>query len=237
MRVSRANSANKARTGVGSRGGNVRSVQEARDLQSEQRAKRDWAAAIDEQIRRALIETGYFHADDLDPLGVPPEHCNLKGSRSAWFRNKGFMESTGVYRKVSHPAANGRKAPTYRITTKGRAKLVGVDVGSSQNSDVDSGEKPSHGTINPEGTAGPHSVTGTLDRPDTLEIARGSLAGAGGQPHRVEYESGAEGHHADHLRSHDVGTSAPPSSKPTALFPEDVGRERPRSAFRDAEAA
>lgn len=114
--------------GAGSRGGNVRSVQEARDLQTEQREKRYWAAAIDEQIRRTLVETGYFHADDLDPLGVPPQHCNLKGTRTAWFRNQGFMEKSGVERKISHAAANGRKAAIHRITKKGRDHLLaGVD--------------------------------------------------------------------------------------------------------------
>ena len=116
--------------GAGSRGGNVRSVSEARDLQAQKRVKRDWSSAIDEQIRRTLIETGYFHADDLDALGVPPEHCNLKGTRAASFANRKLMERSGVERKVSHKAANGRKAPIYRITAKGRAQLVGSDTGT-----------------------------------------------------------------------------------------------------------
>lgn len=116
--------------GVGSRGGNVRDLDTAGDLQAQQKEKRDWRDAIDEQIRRTLLETGFFHADDLDALGVPPEHAQLKGTRSAWFRNQGFMEKTGAERKVSHKAANGRKAAIHRITKLGREKLAGVGAGS-----------------------------------------------------------------------------------------------------------
>jgi hypothetical protein len=151
-----------ASDGAGSRGGNVRSVSEARELQAKQKAKRYWAAAIDEQIRRTLIETGCFHADDLDPLGIPPEHSNLKGTRSAWFRNQGLMEKTGAERKVSHKAANGRKAPIHRITAKGRAKLVGTGAGASlargasQGASSRSGEpaQSDTGVPNPQGPGG-----------------------------------------------------------------------------------
>lgn len=123
---------------VGSRGGDVRSVQDARDLQAGVKDKRDWSGAIDEQIRRTLLETGFFHADDLDALCVPPEHSQLKGTRSAWFRNQGFMEKTGAERKVSHKAANGRKAAIHRITPKGRLKLTaGLGGGSASTSAPD----------------------------------------------------------------------------------------------------
>lgn len=157
--------------------------------------------ALVEQIRHTLIETGYFHADDLDQLGVPPEHCNLKGSRSAWFRNKGFMESTGVYRKVAHPAANGRKAPTYRITEKGRAKLVGhraEDRDQASNSlpgpvnatpSSVSGEEPTNGTINPEGQAA-NAAGNALDRPSGGSANQAaSVHGAGDQPIAAEDEA------------------------------------------------
>jgi hypothetical protein len=122
-----------ASDGSGSRGGNVRDLDTARDLQAHVKAKRDWSGAIDEQIRLTLLETGYFHADDLDELRIPPEHVQLKGTRSAWFRNQGFMEKTGAERKVSHKAANGRKAAIHRITPKGRQALtVGVGGGSAE---------------------------------------------------------------------------------------------------------
>ncbi len=123
-RHKRRNSTDKAPTGVGSRGGNVRDLDTARELQGQVKDKRDWRDAIDEQIRLTLLETGYFHADDLDEIRIPPEHAQLKGTRSAWFRNQGFMEKTGAERKVAHKAANGRKAPIHRITPKGRRELT-----------------------------------------------------------------------------------------------------------------
>lgn len=148
--------------GVGSRCGNVRDLDTARELQGQVKDKRDWSGAIDEQIRRTLLTTGYFHADDLDPLGVPPEHAQLKGTRSAWFRNQGFMEKTGAERKVAHKAANGRKAHIHRITPKGRRELT-AGVGSE----------------NREGSAVRESNS-TLDRPAPVSVgeptgARSSL--------------------------------------------------------------
>jgi hypothetical protein len=157
------------------------------------------------------------------------------------------MESTGVYRKVSHPAANGRKAPTYRITAKGRAKLVGVGVGNGSDSpprsygvgaaSTHSGEKPNNGTINPEGTAGPHSVTGTLDRPGGNEIATATKHGAGDQPISAEDEGGAGGRgQGATLKPHPAdATSGVASSEPLTFLGDEVGRERPRSAFKDAD--
>jgi hypothetical protein len=152
--------------GVGSRGGHVRDLDTARELQAQQKEKRDWRDAIDEQIRCTLLETGYFHTDDLDPLGIPPEHAQLKGTRSAWFRNQGFMEKTGAERKVAHKAANGRKAPIHRITPKGRRKLtVGVSAGGprprqgeslTRAASADPGEPQSRPTGDPSSTEGPN---------------------------------------------------------------------------------
>lgn len=218
-------------SGVGSRGGNLRSVQEARDAQATVKAKRDWSGAIDEQIRRTLIETSYFHADDLDPLGVPPEHCNLKGTRTASFRNRGYMEKSGAERKVSHAAANGRKAPIYRITQKGREKLSGtagihtaksapggpgvggVDSGGNETAGFSSNEKQG------EGNSGSCHDSGALDRPGPRKSS-GIPAGApelaaepGGTPAPPEQGNG----------SPEGAASAPPASgEPVArLFDDD----------------
>jgi hypothetical protein len=60
---------------------------------------------------------------DLDVLEVPSAHANVKGSQTGSFRSQGFMEETGVERKVAHAAANGRKASIFRITEKGRREL------------------------------------------------------------------------------------------------------------------
>lgn len=233
--------------GVGSRGGNVRSVQEARDLQGEQKDKRDWGGAIDERIRLTLLETGHFHADDLDALEVPPEHCNLKGTRAAWFRNKRYMGSTGVYRKVSHAAANGRKAPIYRITKLGREKLVGLS------------------STNAEGSAANIAFpSGTLDRPDPNP--RGSSSGAASSSAAESGQDRSAGLGADERSksedgldsaelpvspspiSVDPGTQEPrvgreagagvPDSEPVALFDEGVGKgKRPSWADPDQEWA
>jgi hypothetical protein len=111
--------------GTGSRGGNVRSIQEARDLQEVH--KPEWSARIREHIARTLLETGFFHADDLDVLQVPVAHCNLKGAQIGGFRARGLMLKTGTERVVSHPAANWRKAPVFRISAKGRRVAVIFD--------------------------------------------------------------------------------------------------------------
>lgn len=120
------------RNRAGSRGGNVRSVAEARALQEAQKEKDRWSGLIDLQIEQTLLSTGVCHANDLDDLGVPPAHCNLIGTRMARFRNKGYMEPTTERRKVTHPAANGRRNPVYRITAKGWKELkplAGVSAG------------------------------------------------------------------------------------------------------------
>jgi len=116
-------------SGTGTRGGNVRNLTEARGLQEEQKEKARWTLIVREHIARTLLETCYFHADDLDALGVPPSHCNVKGSQIGSFRSRGLMEKTGQERKVSHAAANGRKAPIYRVSAKGRKELSKMLVG------------------------------------------------------------------------------------------------------------
>lgn len=109
--------------GEGSRGGNVRSVDEARILQSESKERDRWRLVMEIQIHRTLLSTGYFHVDDLDPLGVPPLASEVKGTLINSVRARGYMKSTEVRRKVAHAAANARKAPIYKITAKGRREL------------------------------------------------------------------------------------------------------------------
>jgi hypothetical protein len=109
--------------GVGTRGGNVRSVQEARDLQTASKQLDRWRLAMEVQAHRTLIQTGHFHVDDLDALNLPPEAFGVRGTLVNSIRCTGVMESTGVYRKVAHAAANARKAPIYRITETGRQEL------------------------------------------------------------------------------------------------------------------
>jgi hypothetical protein len=121
--------------GVGARGGHVRSVEEARDLQTASPVLDRWRLVMEEQIARTLLATGRFHVDDLDDLNLPPAAFEVRGTLVNSVRRRGLMESTNVYRKVAHAAANGRKAPIYRITSKGRqelSKLVGVGSGGDR---------------------------------------------------------------------------------------------------------
>jgi hypothetical protein len=109
--------------GLGTRGGNVRSVTEARQLQTASKALDRWRLAMEVQIHRTLLATGHFHIDDLDCLNLPAEAFKVRGTLVSSVRRSGVMRSTGVYRKVSHKAANGRPAPIYEITPEGRTEL------------------------------------------------------------------------------------------------------------------
>lgn len=99
-------------------------LDEAREVQALQKDKRMWRLAIEVQIGETLLATGYFHADDLDPLGIPAQHCQLAGTRTGAVRSEGLMEKTGVERARANPASNYRKAAIYRITAKGRRELA-----------------------------------------------------------------------------------------------------------------
>lgn len=198
--------------GVGSRGGNVRSVDEARILQSESEERDRWRLVMEEQIHRTLLGTGYFHVDDLDPLEVPPIASEVKGTLINSVRARGYMKSTEVRRKVAHAAANARKAPIYKITEKGRAELpalledtrreiAGVEGEGSRSSDVPN-DDPGH----------------SLDSGDAGSLLPGSGAGV---------ESSQESPRAD-LPADCASTASPdhptdyesPGEKPAQLFPE-----------------
>lgn len=131
--------------GVGSRGGNVRSVGEARQLQTASKPLDRWRLVMELQIHRTLLATGGFHVDALDELDLPPEAFAVRGTLVNSVRARGVMESTGEYRKVAHAAANARKAPIYRITQKGRQELTKlVGPGADQQREVGV-----HGPANP----------------------------------------------------------------------------------------
>jgi hypothetical protein len=215
-------------SGVGSRGGTVRDLDEARGLQEEQKEKARWTLIVREHIARTLLETGYFHCDDLDALGIPPAHCNIKGSQIGSFRSRGLMEKTGQERKVSHVAANGRRAPIYRISAKGRRELskmlVGVGVPGGlldrpSRANSHPGEKQAvgvgAGVPSPQGTEENHCA------PASASVdPGGSRAGGRGEPGN-EWPSAA--------------VKAPGPASPDQLF--ELGPDRPRSAWTDPETA
>jgi hypothetical protein len=156
--------------GVGARGGHVRSVEEARDLQTASPALDRRRLVMEEQIARTLLATGVFHVDDLDDLNLPPAAFEVRGTLVNSVRSRGVMESTGEYRKVAHAAANGRKAPIYRITEKGRqelSKLVGLGAGQQREVGVDRPANPT-ASIQSGETPEPHPQDVPAERPGAL---------------------------------------------------------------------
>lgn len=91
---------------------------------TQEQAKAHWSTIVHEGIVQVLTQTGAYHADDLHHLGIPDEHRNIIGSQTAKLVNKGWMEEAGR-RKSIHPSRNGAKSGIYRLTSTGRATLVG----------------------------------------------------------------------------------------------------------------
>jgi hypothetical protein len=206
--------------GVGARGGNVRSVTEARQLQTASKSLDRWRLVMEVQIHRTLLGTGRFHVDDLDCLDLPAEAFGVRGTLVNAVRASGVMRSTGVTRKVAHKAANARKAPIYEITPQGRTELmkqhptlVGLD------------------THNPEGTAGgeasthsPAPSTGRAGEPDGITHGAGSS---------LSVESGEDGigqlpGKSDHGRAL-ASTAA--DAEPSELLSLDEARQPAPSAY------
>jgi hypothetical protein len=172
--------------GVGSRGGNVRSVTEARQLQTASKGLDRWRLVMEVQIHRTLLATGHFHVDDLDCLGLPPEAFEVRGTLVSAVRASGVMRSTGVTRKVAHKAANARKAPIYAITPKGRTELTQL-AGSS--SDVPYGASPvAAASSQNQGRSGEKQeivgtgIEGEQTSSDTLDANSGDQSGVGYHP-------------------------------------------------------
>lgn len=79
-------------------------------------------------VREGVIDwfrqhpTGQFHADDLEPLGIPDEHRNVIGSQIAKLVNQKWIVECGR-RKSVVPSRNGAKSNEYRLTERGVAGL------------------------------------------------------------------------------------------------------------------
>lgn len=112
-------------TGLGSRGGDTETLDEARELQETFKAA--WTERINLGIARALRDRGEFHADDLYGLCIPAEHANLIGVSIAAFVRRDLMTETGR-RKGSSPASKGRKSGVFTVTERGRG-VVGMGAG------------------------------------------------------------------------------------------------------------
>lgn len=117
-----------------------------------------------EHVRRTLVQTGYFHGDDLGCLGIPERYSrSIHGSVVGYYSGKGFMDAISL-RKSERPSRKGSKTPVYRITEKGRLEFGGAGLGI-ENSEED----------NP-------AATGPLDR----------LGGLPVPPHGAESSRDAE---------------------------------------------
>lgn len=109
-------------------GGALRSVathplDDARGQVEEGRTSAEWALIAREHTMRTLLETGYFTADDLEPLGIPAIYRrSVHGLVTAYFRNEGFTEEAGR-RKSERPERKGGKNTVFRATAKARREL------------------------------------------------------------------------------------------------------------------
>jgi len=170
----------------------VRDLDTARELQGQVKAKRDWSGVIDEQIRLKLVGSAVVHANDLDGLGVPPEHRNLIGTRMARYANKGWMEATTERRKVEHPAANGRKNPVYRITRKGWQDLTaGLGAPGKHPRDASSQGpecvQPGEPQRRPTDAPPPKGADRSVNKPEPVpSVGKDAGAGSGVTSHALE---------------------------------------------------
>lgn len=112
-------------------GATIHPLAEVRTEQEQVKEKARWALIVREHMARTLLETGFFHADDLDPLGIPEEHRNIAGSQSGGFVARGVMTEIGR-RASAKPSRKKAKSAIYEITEKGRAELTKL-VGLSDN--------------------------------------------------------------------------------------------------------
>lgn len=97
---------------------------DARGLQEEGGDSADYLILAREQIARTLLHTGWFTADDLEPLGIPQQYRrSVHGSATGYFSGEQpYMEEAGR-RKSERPERKGAKNTVFRITARGRREL------------------------------------------------------------------------------------------------------------------
>lgn len=95
--------------------------------QQEEGASADYLQLAREQICRTLLATGYFTADDLEPLGIPKEYRrSVHGSATGYFSGEEPLMEEAGRRKSERPERKGAKNTIFRITAKGRRELPGL---------------------------------------------------------------------------------------------------------------
>lgn len=130
--------------------------------EEQEAAKAHWSMAVREGIIEVL-RSGEFHADDLEPLGIPDEHRNIIGSQTAKLVNQKWMVECGR-RKSTLPSRNGAKSNVYRLTEHGRKCIAGLGAGldgrgTPSRASVESGESgigagSGEGVPTPQGPGG-----------------------------------------------------------------------------------
>jgi len=150
----------------GSRGGNVRRVQDARSLQ--ETFKAELSARIREAIVTAL-DRGQYHADDLASLEIPAEHLNCVGSQVALLVRQGVMRKTSMRRNRA-AASNARWSGVYEYEADGREKLAGFSTGVQvpRGSDVAPCRGVGRSTSAESGEDSPEVTTGASGEPTRL---------------------------------------------------------------------
>lgn len=214
---------------TGTRGGDVRSVQEARETQEQSREKARWTLLIREHLRTTLLVTGYLHADDVADLGVPEPHCNLIGTQFASFTNRKLMVKVGE-RKCEHKAANSRKAAIFRITKLGRETLAGVGAGTPKEQSSDGPSPSAQGCASTDPGESPSAV-----RRGAQTAAEGTARVGAGVPRHGDAEGPNRAQvrasvHSGEARG-DLPSSLSSHPEPARLFEDDPEDDAPPLAY------
>ncbi len=177
---------------------------EVRAEQEQTREKARWTLLVREHMARTLMETGYFHSDDLEPLGIPEEHRNIAGSQAGGFVSRKLMVEVSR-RASSKPSRKKAKSAVYQITAKGRTVLTSMLAGFSDDN---------KGGGDAVDNAPPTSGNAGTSPPDAPVVGAESGEKVGAGQGQVSAGKGVSG-----------VSSGPPAAgvdQPEALFPESA---------------
>jgi hypothetical protein len=237
-------------------------LQEVRGQQEEGGASADYLILAREQIARTLLHTGWFTADDLEPLGIPQQYRrSVHGSATGYFSGElSHMEEAGR-RKSERPARKGGKNTVFRITVRGRRELPrllkdmeGPVRDAAKRLYGDSLVGVNAGVPSPQGTEGvkpfPRS-SASIDSDETsTQTGKGSAHPYGATLDRPvssshgdspagarEYDAvaGEQGSSAETKPTNRQLPAEEPAAQTLSLLPEP--EQRPLSPVTDAEAA
>lgn len=238
-------------------------LRSVRGQQEEGGDSADYLILAREQIARTLLHTGWFTADDLEPLGIPQQYRrSVHGSATGYFSGEQpYMEEAGR-RKSERPERKGGKNTVFRITARGRRELPGllkdmagpvteankrlygqplVGVGGGFVADARSASAAAaHSPHSGETAQTSHRegtagplIAGTLDRPG---VEHDRVDSNGARSSNVTANSPAGGSDCNLTRERASGCQLEdvPAGEAVPLFEDEA---RPLSAFTDAEAA